>query len=207
MTSTPIQDHRPRRRISDGQAARERWVTRSRPRRCVLIALAIAAVNVALLLWLLALGRDFGPAGSLQAFWNGGLGAGENSRHFTDWYSLLHVIFGMGLFVAIDRMKPRWPLSWKLFAAICGSASWEAIENTPLVIALFTDAGTPGAYAGDSIVNSLGDMLSVALGFAYAASVPLWATIALAVALELTVSLAIHDGLILGTLRLFGFPY
>ena len=207
MTSTPLQVHRPRRRISDGQAARERWVTRSRPRRSLLIALAIVAVNVALLLWLLALGRDFGSAGSLKAFWSGALGPGENSRHFTDWYSLLHVIFGMALFVATDRIKPRWPLSWKLFVAIGGSASWEAIENTPLIITLFTDAGTPGAYAGDSIVNSLGDMLSVALGFAYAASVPFWATAALALALELTVSLTIHDGLILGTLRLFGFPY
>ncbi len=207
MTSTPLQDHLPRRRISDGQAARERWVKRSRPSRTLLVALAVAAVNGALLLWLSALGRDFGPADSLKAFWSGGLGPGENSRHFTDWYSLLHVIFGLALFVAIDRIKPRWPVSWKLFTAICGSAVWEAIENTPMVIALFTDTGTPGVYAGDSIVNSLGDMLSVALGFAYAASAPFRATIALALVLELTVSVAIHDGLILGTLRLFGFPY
>ena len=169
------------------------------------MVLATGAVNVALLLWLLALGRDFGPAVSLRAFWSGGLGAGENSRHLTDWYSLLHVVFGMVLFVSIDRTKPRWPASWKLFAAICGSATWEAVENTPLVIALFADSQTPGAYAGDSIVNSLGDMLSVTVGFAFAANVPLPATIAAGLALEIAVSLAIHDGLILGTLRVFGF--
>lgn len=207
MTSTPLQDHLPRRLVSDGKAARERWDNRSRSRRTVLIGLAIGAVNLALLLWLLALGHDFGPAGSLQVFWSGALGPGENSRHFTDWYSLLHVVFGMTLFVAIDKIKPRWPASFKLFAAICGSAVWEGIENTPLVIALFTDAGTPGAYAGDSIVNSLGDMLSVALGFACAASLPFGATIGFALLLELAVTLTIHDGLVLGTMRLFGFPY
>ena len=166
--------------------------------------LAGLGILVALGLWLVLMGRDAVCACGEVRFWQNTPTSADNSQQFSDWYSLLHGVFGMALFLAIARIKPLWSTGTRLVAAMGGSAVWEAVENMPPVIALF-HAG-PDSYAGDSLLNAFGDMVFVIIGFGLAARLPLWATAILAIAAEFTVSLAMHDGLILGTLRLLGAP-
>ena len=52
-------------------------------------------------------------------------------------------------------------------------------------------------YTGDSVINSLSDILMMALGFLAARKLPLWAALLLLVALEITPLFAIRDNLTL----------
>ena len=163
-----------------------------------------AAILVALALWLHLLGRPLVcPCGTVK-LWVGDPASPTGSQQFADWYSLLHFVFGLGLFVFLDRIRPHWPFSDKLVLTLASSAIWESIENIPFVITLFGHpAGSP-AYAGDSILNAFGDTAFVMLGFLVARPLPLWATIVLGIGAEGLVSFVNQDGLVLGLARLVG---
>ena len=172
----------------------------------LLTASLTAAVVLALVFWLLALGRSLTcPCGEVL-IWQGEMTPAHNSQQFSDWYSALHAVFGMGLYALIQRKQPRWRFGWKMLATVAGSATWEAVENVPFVIALFNAPSDPLRYTGDSVLNSLGDTLFVALGFFLAARLPAWLAALLALSAELAATLAINDGLILGTLRILAVP-
>jgi hypothetical protein len=188
MSRTAISSHDPLERAAGGLGQ-------------VLAGLGILA---GLGLWLMLLGRDATcPCGDVR-FWQGMPTPTDTSQQFADWYSLIHGVFGMALFLAIIWIKPRWSLGTALVAGMGGSAVWEAVENMPVVIAIFHQS--PDSYAGDSILNAFGDMVFVVVGFFLAERLPLALTAALAVAAEITVAVVMGDGLILGSLRLLGVP-
>ncbi|WP_192843164.1 DUF2585 family protein [Aureimonas sp. AU12] len=171
------------------------------------VQVAVGLVIVAAMAsWLDVMGRPLLCECGTVALWDGDPHSPGASQQFADWYSALHVMFGLGLFVFLDRMRPRWPTSWKLLAALASSAVWEIAENTPVIIAMFGQAEGAPAYEGDSILNALGDTVFVVIGFFAARTVPLGATIAIALVLEAAIAFAISDGFVLGTLRLVGIP-
>ncbi|WP_193752823.1 DUF2585 family protein [Aureimonas ureilytica] len=162
------------------------------------------AILTAMAAWLGWMGRPLTCTCGTLALWDGDPYSPGASQQFADWYSALHVMFGMGLAVFIGRMAPHWPLSWMVLATLASSAIWEAMENTPVIIALFGNApGTP-SYEGDSILNAFGDTLFVAVGFLLARGLPAPLALITALALEGAVAFAINDGFILGSLRLLG---
>ncbi|HEX2019026.1 MAG TPA: DUF2585 family protein [Aurantimonas sp.] len=175
--------------------------------RLATLAARAAAILVLLLFmvgWLRTMERPWiCPCGTVE-FWHGALTARENSQHFSDWHSALHVIFGMALFGFVNALKPRWATGAKLVVAIASSAAWEVMENTPLLIDLFSNATNAIPYSGDSILNAVGDTLFVAFGFLAAAWLPAFATVLVALGLEASIAFAIQDGFVIGTLRLFG---
>ena len=57
-------------------------------------------------------------------------------------------------------------------------------------------------YTGDSVINSLSDILMMALGFLLARKLPVWASVLLLVALELMPLLVIRDNLTLNVWQL-----
>jgi hypothetical protein len=57
-------------------------------------------------------------------------------------------------------------------------------------------------YYGDSIVNSMSDIASMMVGFWIAPKLPVWASVALIVVLEIAVGLIIRDNLTLNILML-----
>jgi hypothetical protein len=160
--------------------------------------LAATAGLAFLIAWLGTLGRPFFCPCGTNRLW----GPAEDSQQLADWYSLLHVTFGLGLCVLVDRFQPRWPLSLKALAVLFSSIAWEAVENLPGVIALFDTPGVGRPYSGDTILNALGDTGFVMLGAALAARLPGPAVLLLAAAIEIVVGGAIGDGLLIGTARL-----
>ena len=58
------------------------------------------------------------------------------------------------------------------------------------------------AYNGDSIINSVGDIVSMAVGFLIAARVPAWVSILLLIGTELGDLALIRDNLSLNILNL-----
>jgi hypothetical protein len=126
----------------------------------------------------------------------------ENSQHLIDWYTPSHVIHGF-IFYALLWLVSRWvPMSFgtRLVLAVAIEASWEVLENTDFAINRYREATIALDYYGDSVINSVSDMLFMVLGFFLAAWLPVWLTVAIALALEIFIGAMIRDNLTLNVI-------
>jgi hypothetical protein len=99
----------------------------------------------------------------------------------------------------------KMPLHWRLVAATGLEVRWELVENSPWIIEHYRDNTASLDYAGDSIVNSLCDVLACVLGFFFASRSTWKAAVVLFVVLELLALSMARDNLTLNILR-FLFP-
>ena len=176
------------------------------PHRRALIAtlLLLAAAGAVLL----AMGRNpICECGTVKP-WHGVVQSAENSQHLADWYSPSHVIHGLILYFLAWLLWKRWrlfggrPIRRALPIAVLLEAAWEIAENTPMVIDRYRAVTVSWGYSGDSVVNSLGDIGWMIVGFLAAARIPAWASVALALFLELLTLYTIRDNLTLNVVML-----
>jgi hypothetical protein len=161
-----------------------------------LTAIALAAAI------LLAMGRPPICTCGYVKLWEGVVNSAGNSQHIADWYSLSHIIHGFVFYGALWLVARRWSFAVRLFAATLVEAAWEIAENTNWVIDRYREATMALGYTGDSVLNSVSDIAMMMLGFWLAARLPVWATVAVAVAFELLALYAIRDNLTLNVLML-----
>jgi len=136
--------------------------------------------------------------------WHGVTVSSENSQHLFDWYSFTHILHGLGFYLllwTIDRKK-RLSFGVKLAIAVGLEASWEVIENTSFIIDRYRAATISLDYYGDSIVNSIGDVLAMIAGFYFAFRTKWWGSIVLFAVIELTLAYFIRDNLTLNIIML-----
>ena len=176
------------------------------PHRKALLASLVVVLGV--LAILLAMGRPpICECGTIE-LWHGEVQSAGNSQHITDWYSASHVIHGMLFYFFAHLLWRRWklfggkPASWALPIAVAFESFWEILENTPLIIDRYREVTISWGYAGDSIVNSMADIGWMTLGFLLASRLPAWASVTLAIGLELFTLAMIRDNLTLNVLML-----
>ena len=163
---------------------------------------ACVAIVVAAALAELAMGRSaLCPCGHV-ALWHGVVQSNENSQQLTDWYSFSHIIHGFLFFGATWLVLRRAPVAARLCAAVAIEATWEVLENSPIIIDRYRAVTMAFGYSGDSILNSMSDIGCMVIGFFIARALPWWATVAIGVALELFTLWAIRDNLTLNVLML-----
>lgn len=171
-----------------------------RPVRRHAIALALILSLTALLEWLS--GRPFICTCGSVKLWTGVVNGPENSQMVADWYSLSHVLHGLLLFWVLWLAARRRSTAWRLVVAVLIEAGWELLENSPIVVERYRSATVALGYSGDSILNSMGDVVFMMLGFGLARLLPGRASIVLGVGLELVSLAAIRDNLALNVLML-----
>ena len=135
-------------------------------------------------------------------FWHGVTFSSENSQHISDWYTFSHVIHGFGFYFLFWLVGRRWPLGVRLLGAIFLESAWEIFENTDLVINRYSEVTISLDYYGDSVLNSVCDVLASIVGFFIAWRFPAWTTVSLLVLMEVFVGYSIRDNLLLNIIML-----
>jgi hypothetical protein len=134
--------------------------------------------------------------------WHGVVNSAGNSQHVTDWYTFSHIIHGIGFYGLLWLAARRTTVSTRFLAAVLLEATWEVFENTPVVIDRYRTATIALDYYGDSLVNSVSDIVAMMCGFWIARRLAIWASVGLVVTLEVFVVVMIRDNLTLNIVML-----
>jgi hypothetical protein len=171
------------------------------PKPWIALACVVAAAVIALNLE----GRRWWcPAGDMWP-WAWDIWSQHNSQHLVDPYSFTHILHGVLEFWLLSLLFPKLKLVWRLFLAVLIESSWEVAENSSYVINRYREETISLAYFGDSILNSLSDIVCCATGFAIAYRLRFWRSFALFLATEIILIFWIHDSLMINIIMLL-FP-
>jgi hypothetical protein len=100
--------------------------------------------------------------------WSWDIWSSHNSQHLIDPYTFTHVLHGVilcGLFYWVPRTVPQ---ITRFSTAILLEGLWEILENMPLMIERYRAATISKDYFGDSVANSVADILACAFGYGLA---------------------------------------
>ncbi|MEQ1731044.1 MAG: DUF2585 domain-containing protein [Vicinamibacterales bacterium] len=166
-----------------------------------LYVLASVAVLVVVAEVELAMGREPMCTCGFISLWHGAVDS-QNSQQLTDWYTFTHIEHGLGFYALLFLVARRLPMPLRLFLAVCIEGAWEIAENSPVIIDRYRTATLSLDYYGDSVVNSVADVVAMMVGFRMARRLPVWGTVAFATIGEVLLALTIRDNLALNIIML-----
>ena len=150
----------------------------------------------------LSMGRQLWGVNGKPGLWSGDIWSEHNSQYFTDPYTLTHVTHGILFYGLLSLLFKSLPSSTRLLVATGMESAWEVLENSAPVIERYRAETISLDYYGDSVVNSVGDILACILGFLLASRLPKRATIIGTIAFEILLAVVIRDNLSLNILML-----
>jgi Protein of unknown function (DUF2585) len=149
-----------------------------------------------------AIGRSTWGVGGIPGFWSGDINSKHNSQFLFDPYTFTHVIHGVILYALVAIVLPRASIATRLLIATGLECGWEILENTSFIIDRYRAETISLNYYGDSIVNSLGDILACIVGILLASRLPKHVTIIGVIAIEIVLLLWTRDNLTLNIIML-----
>ena len=164
--------------------------------------LAITAVLIATLLLLRAEGRLWICSCGRLSLWAGQICSANNSQQFLDPYSFTHVLHGFLYAWLLTLIVPRLTAAWQFWCAVTLGSLWELLENSDFIINRYRTETAALGYQGDTVVNSLGDILCCMLGFMIARRLGFRRSLLVFIGLELVLLIWIRDSLLLEILML-----
>ncbi|MFN2456185.1 MAG: DUF2585 family protein [Pyrinomonadaceae bacterium] len=155
----------------------------------MILAVAVFELRRQGRLWWCACGQLF--------LWAGDVQSSHNSQHLFDQYSFTHVLHGVVLCGLLAWGIARLSFIRRFLFAISIEALWEVIENSEFIIRRYREATAALGYQGDTIINSLGDILSCGIGFVIARRLGLRRSLLLFGLTEAVLLVWIRDSLLL----------
>lgn len=136
------------------------------------------------------------------SLWSWGIWSSHNSQHFIDPYTFTHVLHGVilcGLLFWLPDAVPEWI---RYLTAIVLEAGWEILENSPIIIERYRMATISKDYFGDSVANSVADILACTAGYWLAYQLRVVRSVIFFAVTEVILLATIRDCLILNVLML-----
>lgn len=127
------------------------------------------------------------------------------SQSFVDPYSLTHVSHGLLLFGAVRLVARQMPVPQVRVAVMAMEGVWEMVENSDFIIRRYRATTISQDYYGDSIANSLGDMLACLVGLWAASRLSTRLSVVIFFSIELALLWLIKDSLLVNVIMLI-FP-
>lgn len=164
--------------------------------------LAALGIVVVMALWLAAMGRDLWCREGGLSPWSWDIWSPHNSQHLLDPYSFTHMQHGLLAFAVLWFVFRGQRPALALLLALTVEAAWEVFENTNFVINSYRESTIALNYYGDSVLNSIADVIAFALGYSAAATWPARVCVILFGATELGLLWTVRDSLILNVVML-----
>jgi len=134
--------------------------------------------------------------------WTSDAWSADTSQHWFDPYSFTHILHGFGFCGLLALLVPKLLPAWRFVSALVLESVWEILENTNTIIDRYREATAALGYQGDTVVNSLGDIVACAVGFWVARQLGWVRSIIVFVVLEAALLIWIRDSLLLEVLML-----
>jgi hypothetical protein len=165
------------------------------------LALGIALVCVTGILEA-SMGRPATYRNGPVRLWVGDVNSDQNSQQVSDPYTFTHVIHGAAFYGLTHVALGPASIGVRVAVALTLEAMWEVYENTDTVINRYRAATIALGYYGDSVLNSVADVVACLLGFALAARLRWWWTVSWVLATEIALAVMIRDNLTLNIVML-----
>jgi hypothetical protein len=175
---------------------------RSRHRETLWLILGLLVLLAATAFLLRVEGRLWICACGTIKLWIGNTCTSDNSQHLLDPFAFTHVLHGVAFCWVIAWLGRRLRSAWQILLAVALEGAWEVFENTNFIIERYRTATAALGYTGDTVVNSLGDILCCLAGFLIAKRLGFWRSLVVFLMVELMLILWIKDSLLLQILML-----
>ena len=160
-------------------------------------------ITIVMALVLLGQGRIWWcKSGDWAIYINQAWGSSHTSQHLFDPYTFTHILHGFLFFWIIGLAFKKLSVGWRVFIATVAEAAWEVFENSSFIIEKYRENTASLDYFGDSIMNSVGDVLACAFGFWIAYKVGWWRSLVFFIVVEIALLVCIKDSLLLNILML-----
>jgi Protein of unknown function (DUF2585) len=176
----------------------ERSAALFRPGTVIGIALFMLAAALAEF-WM---GRQLWGTSGTPGLWSGDIWSSHNSQFLADPYSFTHITHGVLFYGLLSFCLKTVPAPTRLLVAVGLESFWEVLENTNKVIERYRAETISLNYYGDSIVNSMGDIIACILGFVLTSRLPKRVTIFGTIVLEILLVIWTRDNLALNIIML-----
>jgi len=116
----------------------------------------------------------------------------------------MHGFMFAGILLLLFRylIKRNVSTSWRLVIALAAEAAWEILENTNAVIDRYRATTAFLGYHGDTVMNSIGDILCCGVGVLIARKLGWLRSLPIFIATEIVLLFWIRDSLVLELIML-----